>query len=656
MPLGNVFLALFLALLSLQLGLSMELEPVAWIGGGLSVLGSFRLVKIERPTWGLVFVLLAAGGFLGSQVLEDWAVEGSWAQTNGLGAGLVLSLLAYLLWLFAARQQSNSEMAMDRDTQTILVLGLLLGLLISPPDSTVVMLFGMPVAVLTVTAILLASLALIADRCAGGLLSRLLLLVPLLLIVPMMVALLGRVQGPTIAALANLFPSSGNSSRIGFSPYQQLNASSFLRPSTRAVMRIDSATQPNQYLAGNRLVTLNEDMVWRPSLLQRRSLTTFDAEGLASGEWRFEMDNHHVDNGNAAPQELTIHSLRNDNYIFVSPGTTHVSGSFSVMSNSQADVWTPVYDRGADKRWRLETNGNTTPDTSNEESLQLPNFWDTTLQQKSQEFLGDQPQQTVDNVLSHFRARPYSLRTNFDADLPFHDFFLNDRAGYCFWFATATTLALRANGIPSRVVGGYVIHERLSSNLWLVRERDAHSWVEWQDDEGYWHTIDPTPASIEAFFNGYQSLQLSVWYHYLAGQWQILIDRILANEMVANAVRYGGLLILAFLFVREYRRLRGERDRLDSRVQRWQKLWQQFLSISSLPANNSWTATTYAENLPATWPQAWEVAVREFLQNYNLHRFSNGDEQAISIVKNSLAECARVISIQPSDNKGSEGK
>ena len=168
--------------------------------------------------------------------------------------------------------------------------------------------------------------------------------------------------------------------------------------------------------------------------------------------------------------------------------------------------------------------------------------------------------------------------------------------------------------------------------------------MEWQDDSGYWHTVDPTPASINAFFNGYDSVELSVWYHYLAGQWQILVDRVLADELAANLVRYGGLLILLFLFGREYRRIRGKKHRLDTRTMQWQKLWQRFLSISKLPANSSWTATTYAENLPATWPASWELAVSDFLQNYNRHRFSGDDDRAIRDVENSLDKCSQVIS------------
>ena len=189
-----------------------------------------------------------------------------------------------------------------------------------------------------------------------------------------------------------------------------------------------------------------------------------------------------------------------------------------------------------------------------------------------------------------------------------------------------------------------MVHERLSSQLWLVRERDAHSWVEWQDDSGYWHTVDPTPVSINAFFGGYDSFELSIWYHYLAGQWQIMIDRILADELAANVVRYGGLLLLLFLFVREYRRVAAKKTGADCSHRQWQKLWQRFLSNSKLPANNSWTASTYAENLPASWPAASVLAVKEFLRSYNLHRFSGDDERAIRDVESALEKCLRVIS------------
>jgi len=636
MSLSTLSLALFLALQSLHLGLAMELPLVTWIGGGVSLLGSLKLVTVERPTWGLIFVLLAVGAIGGTQVLEDWAVPGSWAHSNGFSAGLVLSLLFYQLWLFAARAKNNSEVALDSDTQTILALGLPLTLLISPPDSTVVVFFDTPVALITVGVLLLAAITLLADRCAGLLMSRLLLLLPLTLLAPMMLVLMASAQAPIISALGSLFPTPSSSSRTGFSPYQQLSASSFLRPSNKAVMRIEADERPGAYLVGNRLVRLDEDLRWQPSGRRQGSPVMLDAENLTSGERRYKIDNHHFSTGSKQPKSMTIRSLANDHYIFVNPDTRHVTGRITGMAKSAAGVWAVTFERGADQRWQLEIGGNPLPDTIDEENLQLPEFWDAALQAKSSEFLAPRRLQTVDNVVEHFRGRRYSLRTNFDSKQPFHDFFLNDKAAYCFWFATATTLTLRANGIPSRLLGGYVIHEQLSSRLYLVRQRDAHSWVEWQDDSGYWHTIDPTPATIDAYFNGYTSSTLSNWYHYLAGQWQILIDTILADALMANLVRYGGLLILVFLFVREYRRIRGEQARVDSRLLQWQKLWQRFLSISKLPVNASWTATAYVNNLPVDWPSERKSAVIEFLDIYNRMRFSDNAGEAIRTVEKAL--------------------
>ena len=56
-------------------------------------------------------------------------------------------------------------------------------------------------------------------------------------------------------------------------------------------------------------------------------------------------------------------------------------------------------------------------------------------------------------------------------------------------------LLLRMGGIPTRVVtgfspGGY----SKSKRAWIVRDTDAHSWVEAWFDEWGWVTFDPTPA------------------------------------------------------------------------------------------------------------------------------------------------------------------
>jgi hypothetical protein len=79
---------------------------------------------------------------------------------------------------------------------------------------------------------------------------------------------------------------------------------------------------------------------------------------------------------------------------------------------------------------------------------------------------------------------------------PVTDFLFDDKKGHCEYFASAMVLLARAAGIPARVVTGYRVAEHNPyGDYFVVRERNAHAWVEaWVEGEG-WVTRDPTPAS-----------------------------------------------------------------------------------------------------------------------------------------------------------------
>jgi hypothetical protein len=83
--------------------------------------------------------------------------------------------------------------------------------------------------------------------------------------------------------------------------------------------------------------------------------------------------------------------------------------------------------------------------------------------------------------------------------VPLEHFLFDTRAGYCQHFSGAMALLLRFGGVPARVAsgfspGGY----RRRQGEWVVRDRDAHSWVEaWFDGIG-WVTFDPTPTATPA--------------------------------------------------------------------------------------------------------------------------------------------------------------
>lgn len=75
------------------------------------------------------------------------------------------------------------------------------------------------------------------------------------------------------------------------------------------------------------------------------------------------------------------------------------------------------------------------------------------------------------------------------------DFLFKTQQGFCGHYSSATAFLLRAVGIPARVVTGYQGGEwNHYENYLLVRQYDAHAWVEaWIPKKG-WVRIDPTAA------------------------------------------------------------------------------------------------------------------------------------------------------------------
>ena len=75
-------------------------------------------------------------------------------------------------------------------------------------------------------------------------------------------------------------------------------------------------------------------------------------------------------------------------------------------------------------------------------------------------------------------------------------FLFDTKSGYCQQYSGAMALLLRMGGIPARVATGFTSgsYDRKAKE-YVVRDLDAHSWVEaWFPDYG-WVTFDPTPSA-----------------------------------------------------------------------------------------------------------------------------------------------------------------
>ncbi len=116
----------------------------------------------------------------------------------------------------------------------------------------------------------------------------------------------------------------------------------------------------------------------------------------------------------------------------------------------------------------------------------------------------------------------YTLNPGYRGRYPVVNFLLKDLPGHCEYFASAMAILLRIRGVPARLVGGFLGGQwNPLGHYYIVKNSDAHTWVEvWVPERG-WVTFDPTPPSNSAPADSYGRLQRALdylrfqWYHWI---------------------------------------------------------------------------------------------------------------------------------------------
>ena len=107
---------------------------------------------------------------------------------------------------------------------------------------------------------------------------------------------------------------------------------------------------------------------------------------------------------------------------------------------------------------------------------------------------------------------------------PIEDFLFERRQGHCEYFATAMVQMLRSVEIPARFVTGFLGAEQSPLGYEIVRQSNAHAWVEAYVPDRGWVTFDPTPpagrpgvadASLSALFRQAYDYLVFRWDRYV---------------------------------------------------------------------------------------------------------------------------------------------
>lgn len=127
-------------------------------------------------------------------------------------------------------------------------------------------------------------------------------------------------------------------------------------------------------------------------------------------------------------------------------------------------------------------------------------------------------------LMSHYS---YTLNlTGPRAKDPLANFLFVRRSGHCEYFASAMTIMLRSIGIPARYVTGFLPGEFNDvGGDYIIRESDAHAWVEVYFPSYGWITFDPTPpgSGERAGWFGRLSMYWD-WFQFTWGEWVINYD------------------------------------------------------------------------------------------------------------------------------------
>jgi transglutaminase-like putative cysteine protease len=229
---------------------------------------------------------------------------------------------------------------------------------------------------------------------------------------------------------------------------------------------------------------------------------------------------------------------------------------------------------------------------------------------------------------------------------PVEDFLFARRSGNCEYFGTALAVMLRSLGIPARLVNGFQRGEwNPYGRYFMIRQRDAHTWVEAFIDGVGWVTFDPSPRGDAEGASGAGSIGLYLdalrlrWYRYVVNwslrdqvsvatafqrgtsQWrQRLLDAQSWKDLPGSA-RVAGGLVLAGLAAFTLWRRRGRRTpETAPRIPRFYERALRALARRGLRPEPGETAREFLARVAAGAP-AVAAPLSRLTAGYELARF-----------------------------------
>lgn len=544
-----------------------------YLGAALWRLQMHRERALMPPRWLRLLLGLAAGG----------AVIASYQTLIGLDPMVALLLVASALKLI--------ESVRAKDGYVLVSLGFFI--------MTTQFLYNqeMPVALYSVVGTLLLVVSLIAlnQRPSGSISRRepLLALRMLGLAIPMMIVLF--LLFPRIAPLWSV-PSKNTQATTGMSDVLRPGDVTRLGRSAEVAFRVQFEDQ----------IPPQRELYWRGMVLNQ----------FADGAWRTLGWSDHPATERKLDKPIAVgESLKYR--IIIEPTMQHWLYAMPYAQSPTAGVF-EAWDFRLAVRKPLESTFAydvvTWPESSlqpelspwrRETELALPSNLNPLTREwveRQVNAVGNGPE-LIARVLSYFREQPfyYTLQPpKIDDDDFVDEFIFQSLRGFCEHYAYSFVVMMRMAGIPARIIGGYQGGElNTLNNTLIVRQFDAHAWVEvWLEDRG-WVRVDPTAAvAPERVEQGLEEA--------LRGQEGFLADSLL------SAYRFRSVTMVNWL-----------RLRYDAAAWQWQSFIIGFNSDEQIDLLESWFGEIKVSWFVAVLLGSWVVVLAPLIWWMNRSRSSS---------------------------------
>lgn len=284
-----------------------------------------------------------------------------------------------------------------------------------------------------------------------------------------------------------------------------------------------TAPQPQFLVRTNLASTLRPVTIWRAPTVERFSFLPLATSRLEVPAELLYLDRHGV--------------VSADNLL---PGASFVAW---VSEHSAANPLEPIVQSSNLETGQIMDLSRLQTNEAMERLQQLPNHMNPRVIELTQRLFADcqTPLEKIAAVRRYFATYQYDISIQIPPQRdPLAYFLLEKPAAHCEFFASGTAVLLRLGGIPCRYVTGYAGAEyNRIGKYWIVRQRDAHAWVEAYLPGQGWIIVDATPE--DSVPHTTESI----------GLWQLWDDLNLRGQMIRTALAsesWAGKLLAMKLF------------------------------------------------------------------------------------------------------------